>query len=217
MNKEALAAKTLLKGLAAGLGVAGVGAGAGVVGYRSGAKRTANAMASAFSEANARENRAMMNAFALANKKENAILTNTALRRGYQLGLQHATASGMAKKSSDSHEQGFIDEMAKLGYDLAELEKIGFNAKALMSMGRRAAKSIGKSFKALPGLGRSAMRTGKTAVGAGKRLATGKAVSATMAKRMGQNVRGLRGHLGRSGAALGTMAGVGGAGYLATR
>lgn len=218
MTKEALAASKLLKALGIGAGAAAIGAGSGMVGYRTGAKRTANAMASAFSEANARENRAMIDAFNQANKRENAVLANAYLRRGYQMGLQHATtSSGMKKSASDIHDQGFIDELSKLGFDLEELEKIGFNVAALRSLGTAAIGAVGKSFKSLPGLGKSVVRTGKTAIGAGRNIVGGKSVSQTVAKKLQQNLRGLGTQFKRSGAALGTMGAAGGAGYLATR
>jgi hypothetical protein len=89
MNKRAFAAKKVLKimaGTAAGAGALG---GAGYVGHRIGANRMANKMTSAFSEANANENRQIVDSFKNFNQRENAAIAS----HYYQKGLSTKTAA----------------------------------------------------------------------------------------------------------------------------
>ncbi len=90
MEKEAIAAKSILKALAGGTAVAGLTGGAGYlghkIGYKGGATRATNEMASAFSEANTRENQQIADSFKLFNKKENAAIASNYMRRGMGLG-----------------------------------------------------------------------------------------------------------------------------------
>lgn len=155
MTKEAIAARSLIKALGIGTGAAALGVGSGVMGYRTGAKRTANAMASAFSDANARENQAMINAFNLANKRENAMLANTYLRKGYQLGVQHATTSGSTGQMNKTSEAN----MAALLLDA--MEKDAAVPAALMGLLTRAKPAVGGLMKSFKHLGAHAAQAGK--------------------------------------------------------
>jgi len=150
MNKEAKAAQAILGFLrksapyaAAGLAGAGAGSVAGHrFGVRAGAERMGNEMATAFSEANTKENKAIIDSFKAFNKKENAILANQYLRRGINMGYSMATAKpdkGVSKTASDIAEKAFYDE----------LEKLGFSMGALKDVGAKAIKSLGNSFSRL--------------------------------------------------------------------
>lgn len=145
MDKTAIAASRLLKilagtgGAAAALG--GAGAAGHYVGARSGARRTADAMANAFADANTRENQAIANAFRLANRKENRLLANAYLRKGYQLGLQRASTAGI-KAAEDVGLEAFVEELEKLGFAVKGMK---IDAATL----KRLASGLGASYKAL--------------------------------------------------------------------
>jgi len=137
MNKEAIAAKALLGILGGGAALAGGGA---VVGHRfgvsAGADRMGNQMASAFSEANAKENKAIVDSFKAFNKRENAILANQYLRKGVMIGHKMATAkppssAPMSKSASDIAEDAFRDELEKLGFPIG-----AFAGRAISSLRR---------------------------------------------------------------------------------
>ena len=178
MEKEALAAKSLLKALAiGGLGAGAVG-GAGYGGYRYGAKRATNEMASAFSEANARENNQIVSSFKLFNKKENRAIQQDAFKKGVVMGA-HMHASGRiqmptsVEKRANALEQvyhdAFNDEFEKeasVGGSFKRLFRGGkLTLKRLMQM--KGETSRGKR-TALMAAGRAAKHTlagGKTALG----------------------------------------------------
>lgn len=204
MNKEAIAAKTLLSIIGGGAVLAGGGAATGHrFGVRAGAERMGNQMASAFSEANAKENKAIADSFKAFNKKENAVIANQFLRKGINVGYNMAstkppTSVPMKKAASDIADEAFLDEMEKLGFPYAGIK----------AAGGMAAKALRRSFKAIGGkrgLISSIGRTAKTGYGAGKSLVTGKGVSKAVSGRLGQNIRGLGAATRRSGLALGTV------------
>ncbi len=163
MNKEAIAAKSLLKALAAGTTVAGLTGGAGYlghnIGYKGGATDATNEMAAAFTEANQRENQQIKDSFNLFNKKENAAIASNYMRRGMALGANlHATGkiktpaemSAMAKTSSaeDIYNAAFEAELEKLGAHPLLKAGIGV-AKKLFKKGRSTAKGLGKTYKGM--------------------------------------------------------------------
>ena len=154
MEKNAIAASKLLKVLATyGAPAAVAGAGAGIVGHRvgvrSGAHRTANAMAGAFADANARENQAIANAFRLANVKENRLLANAYLKKGYRLGLQQSSMAGI-KAAEDIEPNAFVEELEKLGFSVKGMK---IDASTL----KRLASGLSASYKALgKGVGEAA-------------------------------------------------------------
>jgi len=144
MNKEAIAAKAILKTLGKYVAPATVvGTGAGIVGYRVGANRMGNEMATAFSEANTKENKAIVDSFKAFNKKENAVIANRFLRKGINVGYNMATtkpaAPTMQKTSSEIANEAFIDE----------LEKLGFAIKPLVSLGMKGVKALRTQFSSL--------------------------------------------------------------------
>lgn len=145
MNKEAIAAKALL-GMVGG-GVALVGGGAAVghrFGVSAGANRMGNEMASAFSEANAKENKAIADSFKAFNKKENVMLANKYLRRGVNIGYRMASTKPVApmnKAASDISEEAFHDELEKLGFPIG-----AFASRAISSLRR-----LGAGFKGASG------------------------------------------------------------------
>jgi len=162
MNKEAKAAKAILGFLRksapyAAVGLAGAGAG-GVAGHRfgvrAGAERMGNEMATAFSEANAKENKAIADSFKAFNKKENAIIANQYLRRGINMGYSMATAKpdkGVSKTASDIAEKAFYDELEKLGFSVsgaANLAKRGIRSLKRLSSGLKGAGGqVGKAIR----------------------------------------------------------------------
>ena len=169
MNKEAIAAKSLLKALTSGklgkslaIGSIAGGTGGGAylghkVGYKSGATRATNEMASAFSEANATENQQIRDSFNSFNKQENASIADNYMRRGMALGAQlHAAGkikfpSEMSKKSSvtgeDINKQAYLEEIYNEAFN-DELEKCGAPVN-LIGMGVRSFKRLGKGLKTL--------------------------------------------------------------------
>jgi roadblock/LC7 domain-containing protein len=120
MEKNAIAAKTILKTLA--LGTAGVGTLAGTgyaghkIGFKSGANVTANKMTNAFIDANNRENAQIKDSFMDFNKKENLAIANMYLDKGYRAGLKQGNNGAMSKAAEASYEEAFQKEMSKLGY-----------------------------------------------------------------------------------------------------
>ena len=165
MNKEAIAAKSLLKAIAAGTSIAGLTGGAGYlghkVGYKGGATKATNEMATAFQEANHRENQQISDSFKLFNKKENSAIASSYMRRGMALGAElHATGkirtpvemAAMAKTSSeeDIYSAAFEKEIDKHAY-LGSVLRSGMKAaKGLLSKakpGMQSAKSYIKKNK----------------------------------------------------------------------
>jgi len=194
MNKEAIAAKSLLKALAAGTTVAGLTGGAGYlghqIGYKGGATKATNEMASAFSEANTQENQQIRDSFNMFNKRENAAIASNYMRRGMALGAQlHATGKiktpeemvAMSKTSS-------IEDIYNAAFE-AELEK-----NAIVG-------TLAKSFKAFgKGLSHQGGHIKKQVTQSGKRKMSLK----TRASHMGRSALSTA---KKSKAALGTVAG----------
>lgn len=162
MNKEAIAAKTLLKSIAAGTSIAGLTGGAGYLGhkfgYKRGATRATNEMATAFSEANARENKQITDSFKLFNKKENAAIASNYMRRGMALGAElHATGkiktpaemASMAKTSSaeDIYNAAFEAELDKHAFLGSALKKGVKTIKGLYRKSKPKLKSAGSYVK----------------------------------------------------------------------
>lgn len=199
MNKEAKVAGTLLKILGGGVGGAAI---ASPFVFRHGANKMGNQMATAFSEANAKENKSIVDSFKAFNKKENAVLANQYLRRGVTIGYNMASdkppaSAPISKTASDIADEAFLDEMEKLGY-------MG----ALKTMGMGAARVLRKSFRAIGGrrgLMSSIGRTAKTGFGASKGLVSGQGVNKAVSGRLSQNLRGLGTAVKRSGLAVGTV------------
>ena len=209
MNKEAIAAKTLLKALVAGTGVAGLTGGAGYlghkVGYKGGATRATNEMASAFSEANATENQQIRDSFNSFNKQENASIADSYMRRGMALGAQlHAAGkikfpSEMSKKSSttgeDMNKQAYLEEIYNEAFN-DELEKNAGRLGAIYNIVKGSFKNLGQ-----------ALRSGKNYV---KGEIKGSPLSGVSGKRFKKNIKQSKAALGVIG---GTGLAAGGAGY----
>jgi len=171
MNKEAIAAKSLLKALAIGAGTVGVAGGAGYlghqIGYKGGATKATNEMASAFSEANTQENQQIRDSFNMFNKRENQAIASNYMRRGMALGAElHATGkiktpaemAAMSKTSSvkgeEMNKQAYLEEIYNAAFD-AELEK---NSSWIGTTVMGGLKTLGKSFKNLGSGAKDAFR-----------------------------------------------------------
>ena len=167
MNKEALAAKTILGMIGGGAALAGGGAAVGHrFGVRAGAERMGNEMATAFSEANAKENKSIVDSFKAFNKKENAILANQYLRKGVTIGYNMGstkppTSAPMSKSASDIAEAAFQDELEKLGFPIAGLARSAVSSVTRLSKGLMGAgKQLGRAYgtRGMAGRGIPALR-----------------------------------------------------------
>lgn len=169
MEKEAGAARSILSALKSpvakkiAIGTAGAGAlaTAGVVGHkigvRSGATRTANAMASAFSQANAKENQKIVDSFNTFNKMENAEIAKGFYRKGITEGAK------MIKKSAyidEIYDNAFNEELEKVGKGNWIGSKMSTLAKSFSNLGKAV-----KFQKAKPGSRWKALKGSKAALG----------------------------------------------------
>ena len=218
MKKEAVAAKSILKALALGTAGTALTGGAGYaghqLGYRSGATRATNEMASAFSEANVRENQQIADAFKLFNKKENRAIASDYMRRGMALGAQLHSAgkiktpaemAELAKTSSfeDIYQAAFENEIDKLA-------AAGLISKVVQTLGKsfsRLGKGIGDFSASSKRIAKRKELIGATK-GKKKIQSLNKGLNKMKSYRMGNVKETLKG----SKAAIGTIGGAGLAG-----
>jgi len=150
---KAMSAKKLLAlmGATGAVGVAGGGYAGHKMGVRSGAKRTANEMASAFSEANAKENQQLIDSFKAFNKRENQAIAKTYLKRGVALGAGMSKKSSLEGEEMDKH--AALEEIYNEAFN-AELEKLGYAgivnaAKAGYQTLKRSFSNLGSGLKSM--------------------------------------------------------------------
>jgi hypothetical protein len=198
----------ILKNVGAGtLGAGAIGGaayGGHRLGMRTGAKRTANAMATAFSEANAQENKVLADAYF-----KKGIALGAHLQRSNQFnGTMNKTSSDKNTILEDIYNQAFRDE----------LEKTAFAGTLGASF-----KALGTGLKAIPRHLQRLRSPGKYMGGWNQAGRSGGKVQdqLTRGQAAGQFGRHLWGTAKRSKAALGTIGGVGAAGgaagYMAGR
>ncbi len=199
-------------GTAAG-GVISGAAGGYILGKRIGANRAANQMATAFQEANARENSAIVDSFNAQNKIENNQIAQAFYNRGLKEGSV-LSRKGVRKHASitnsQSHQGGTMDKHAALEQIRQEAFKDEMDKIAKMNPGKildkvkkGVANLYGKSAKGVTGLygktekgvTKGVKTLGKSYASVGKALASAKARPALIAT-------GAIGALGGAGAFL---------------